>query len=86
MFLILRTYISVVVARLDGRYVSVIIVYNINRLVKDLVAGDGKAFLKSLGYFMAISIPATYTNSMIKYLQSHLAISLRTALTDRKIN
>jgi ATP-binding cassette, subfamily D (ALD), peroxisomal long-chain fatty acid import protein len=71
MFLVMRTYITVIVARLDGR------------LVKNLVAGDGKSFLKSLAIFMAISIPATYTNSMIKYLQSKLAINLRTTLTDR---
>lgn len=45
------------------------------------VAGDVKSFFKSLALFMGISIPATYTNSMIKYLQSKLAISLRTSLT-----
>ncbi|KAI8905894.1 ABC transporter transmembrane region 2-domain-containing protein [Gorgonomyces haynaldii] len=69
-FLILRTYITVIGARLDGR------------IVKDLVAGDVKSFMRSLGLFMAISLPATYTNSMIKYLQSRLAVSLRTKLTE----
>ncbi|KAJ3079292.1 hypothetical protein HK102_003876 [Quaeritorhiza haematococci] len=68
-FLVLRTYLSVVVARLDGK------------LVKDMVAADGKEFLKGLGYWFAIAIPATYTNSMIRYLQSKLAIALRTSLT-----
>ena len=52
-FLVLRTYMTVVVARLDGR------------IVKDLVAGDSKSFLRSLGLFMGIAIPATYTNSMV---------------------
>ncbi|KAL0085125.1 ABC transporter transmembrane region 2-domain-containing protein [Phycomyces blakesleeanus] len=68
-FLILRTYLSVVVARLDGR------------IVRDLVNGDGKEFLKGLGYWFAIAIPATYTNSMIRYLQSKLSIGFRTRLT-----
>lgn len=69
-FLVLRTYLTVVVARIDGR------------LVKDLVAGEGKAFLKSLMTFMTIALPATYTNSMIRYLQSRLALSLRSKLTN----
>lgn len=69
-FLILRTYLSVVVARLDGR------------IVRDLVNGHGKRFLTGLLYWFAIAIPATYTNSMIRYLQSKLSIGFRTRLTD----
>ncbi|KAJ3094476.1 hypothetical protein HDU97_008026 [Phlyctochytrium planicorne] len=69
-FLILRTYLSVVVARLDGM------------LVRDLIAADPNSFVRSLGYWFLIAIPATYTNSMIKYLQSKLAINVRTELTD----
>ncbi|KAJ3373461.1 hypothetical protein HDU91_000076 [Kappamyces sp. JEL0680] len=68
-FLVLRTYLTVVVARIDGR------------LVKELVAGEGKAFLRTLAAFMTIALPATYTNSMIRYLQSKLALALRTKLT-----
>ncbi|KNC99596.1 uncharacterized protein SPPG_04983 [Spizellomyces punctatus DAOM BR117] len=68
-FLILRTYLSVIVARLDGR------------LVRDLVAADAKSFGKGLLYWFAVAIPATYTNSMIRYLQSKLSIALRTSLT-----
>ncbi|KAJ3050640.1 hypothetical protein HK097_008379 [Rhizophlyctis rosea] len=68
-FLVLRTYLSVIVARLDGR------------LVRDLVAADGKEFLRGLAYWFGIAVPATYTNSMIRYLQSKLSISLRTSLT-----
>ncbi|KAI8851152.1 ABC transporter transmembrane region 2-domain-containing protein [Chytridium lagenaria] len=51
-------------------------------LVRDLIAADPKSFLRSLGYWFLIAIPATYTNSMIKYLQSKLAINLRTELTN----
>eukprot|EP00842_Homolaphlyctis_polyrhiza_P004052 jgi/Hompol1/4648/HPOL_003791-RA len=68
-FLVLRTYLTVVVARIDGR------------LVKDMVNADGRSFLRGLGFFMAIALPATYTNSMIKYLQSKLSVALRTSLT-----
>ena len=68
-FLILRTYLSVVVARIDGL------------IVKHLVAGNAKEFVKGLGYWFAIAVPATYTNSMIRYLQSKLAIAFRTRLT-----
>ncbi|KAJ3179473.1 hypothetical protein HDU85_004884 [Gaertneriomyces sp. JEL0708] len=68
-FLILRTYLSVVVARLDGR------------LVRDLVAADARSFGKGLLYWFAVAVPATYTNSMIRYLQSKLSIALRTSLT-----
>ncbi|RCH99303.1 hypothetical protein CU098_010907, partial [Rhizopus stolonifer] len=68
-FLVLRTYLSVVVARLDGR------------IVRDLVNGNGRQFLIGLGYWFAIAVPATYTNSMIRYLQSKLSIGFRTRLT-----
>ncbi|ORX90565.1 hypothetical protein K493DRAFT_265613 [Basidiobolus meristosporus CBS 931.73] len=68
-FLILRTWLSVVVAKLDGK------------IVKDLVHGNGRQFLKGIGYWFAIAVPATYTNSMIRYLQSKLAIAFRTRLT-----
>jgi ATP-binding cassette, subfamily D (ALD), peroxisomal long-chain fatty acid import protein len=52
-FLVLRTYMTVVVARIDGM------------LVKELVAGQGHKFLKTLGVFMAMALPATFTNSMV---------------------
>jgi hypothetical protein len=52
-FLVLRTWLSVVVARLDGR------------IVKNLVAADGRKFALSLVEWFAIAIPATYTNSMV---------------------
>ncbi|CAG8803958.1 53_t:CDS:2, partial [Dentiscutata erythropus] len=51
-FLVLRTWLSIVVAKLDGR------------IVRDLVAANGKEFLKGIMYWFAIAIPATYTNSM----------------------
>ena len=68
-FLILRTYLSVVVAKLDGR------------IVRDLVNADGKGFLMGLGLWFALMVPSTYTNTMIRHLQSKLALNLRTRLT-----
>lgn len=68
-FLVFRTILSVYVAALDGRIVS------------DLVRGNGRQFLLGLAYWMAIAVPATYTNSMLAYMQSKLAIAFRSRLT-----
>ncbi|TFK47575.1 hypothetical protein OE88DRAFT_1811031 [Heliocybe sulcata] len=68
-FLILRTVLSVGVAKLDGR------------IVKDLVSANGKGFLKGLGLWFLLAIPSTYTNSMIRHLQSSLSLRMRTRLT-----
>ncbi|KIM36688.1 hypothetical protein M413DRAFT_449030 [Hebeloma cylindrosporum] len=68
-FLVLRTLLSILVARLDGR------------LVRDIVKADGKGFLKGLGLWFLLAIPSTFTNSMIRHLQSYLALRLRTRLT-----
>ncbi|KAF5334773.1 hypothetical protein D9611_012974 [Ephemerocybe angulata] len=68
-FLVLRTVLSILVARLDGR------------IVRDLVKADGKGFLRGLGLWFVLAIPSTYTNSMIRHLQSILSLSLRTRLS-----
>ncbi|KAJ3530359.1 hypothetical protein NMY22_g8604 [Coprinellus aureogranulatus] len=68
-FLVLRTVLSILVARLDGR------------IVRDLVKGDGKGFLKGLGLWFVLAIPSTYTNSMIRHLQSILSLGMRTKLS-----
>lgn len=68
-FLIFRTLLSVYVASLDGRIVGA------------LVRGQGTDFIKGIFYWMAVALPATYTNSMLNYLQSKLAIQFRTRLT-----
>lgn len=52
-FLVLRTLISVRVAEMDGQ------------IVKALVKGKGKEFLKRIVWWMIIAIPATFTNSMV---------------------
>ncbi|OCL12978.1 hypothetical protein AOQ84DRAFT_372595 [Glonium stellatum] len=68
-FLLLRTYLSLVVARLDGE------------IVRDLVAGNGKAFLWGIVKWCGIGSFASYTNAMIKFLQSKVSIAFRTRLT-----
>ncbi|PHH72503.1 hypothetical protein CDD80_4494 [Ophiocordyceps camponoti-rufipedis] len=68
-FLMLRTYLSLVVARLDGE------------LVRDLVAGNGKAFLWGILKWCGLGGFASYTNAMIKFLESKVSIAFRTRLT-----
>ena len=68
-FLLLRTYLSLVVARLDGE------------IVRDLVGGRGKQFLVGILKWLTIGALASYTNSMIKFLQSKISIAFRTRLT-----
>ncbi|PLW23833.1 hypothetical protein PCANC_00795 [Puccinia coronata f. sp. avenae] len=70
-FLIFRTVLSLYVASLDGQIVSA------------LVRGEGMQFLSRLALWMSISIPATYTNSMLSYLQCKLSIAYRSRLTTR---
>ncbi|KAL2263495.1 hypothetical protein VTK26DRAFT_6490 [Humicola hyalothermophila] len=68
-FLMLRTYLSLVVARLDGS------------IVRDLVAGNGKLFLWGLVKWCGLGGFASYTNAMIKFLESKVSIAFRTRLT-----
>ncbi|GAA5796800.1 hypothetical protein HPULCUR_002175 [Helicostylum pulchrum] len=68
-FLVFRTVLSVYIASLDGRIVSA------------LVRGQMKEFVLGIAWWMTIAIPATYTNSMLSYMQSKLSIQFRTRLT-----
>jgi len=58
-FLIGRTWLSLVVARLDGA------------IVRDLVAANGKGFAKGLIYWFLIAIPASYNNAMVRNFTAH---------------
>ncbi|KEZ41511.1 hypothetical protein SAPIO_CDS7669 [Scedosporium apiospermum] len=68
-FLMLRTYLSLVVARLDGE------------IVRDLVAGNGRRFLWGIVKWCGLGSFASYTNAMIKFLESKVSIAFRTRLT-----
>lgn len=68
-FLVLRTYLSLLIARLDGE------------IVRDLVAGKGRNFFWGIAKWCGIGTLASYTNAMIKFLQSKVSIAFRTRLT-----
>lgn len=67
--LITRTWLSLLVAKLDGQ------------LVKNLISANGKKFSRDLIYWILIAFPASYTNAAIKYLTNRLSLSFRTNLT-----
>lgn len=68
-FLIMRTWLSLFIARLDGQ------------IVKDVIAGKGKGFLADLACWFIIALPASYTNGAIKFLQRKLSLNFRVYLT-----
>ncbi|ROV97144.1 hypothetical protein VMCG_07496 [Cytospora schulzeri] len=68
-FLVVRTLISLKVAAMDGA------------IVKALVKGNGREFLKRIVWWMLIAVPATFTNSMLSWHQAELSLKYRTRLT-----
>lgn len=68
-FLVLRTVLSIAVARLDGV------------IVRDLVKADGKGFIKGLGLWFLLAIPSTYTNSMVCYFLCY-GVKTKTTFSD----
>lgn len=67
-FLITRTWLSLLIAKLDGQ------------IVKDIIGGKFRKFLRDLIYWFLMAVPASYTNSAIKFLQKRLAINFRSNL------
>ena len=68
--LIVRTGLSLGVASLDGL------------IVKSIVDKNKTRFLINLVTWIGVAIPATFVNATIRYLESSLALSLRTVLVD----
>lgn len=70
LFLFLRTFLSIYVANLEGA------------IVKYTVKKEPKNFMIQLSKWFAVAVPATFINSMIRYLESKIALKFRTRLVE----
>ncbi|KAK0062489.1 ATP-binding cassette sub-family D member 2 [Biomphalaria pfeifferi] len=66
--LIIRTFLSIYVAQLDGSIVQTIVQRNVTR------------FVVQLAKWIFLAVPATFINSLIRFLESKLALVFRTRL------
>jgi len=68
--LLLRTFLSLVVADVDGF------------IVKQLIHKDKAQLMKGVLFWLGIALPSSFVNALIKYLQSRLSLALRQKLMD----
>ncbi|GMM34395.1 ATP-binding cassette long-chain fatty acid transporter [Saccharomycopsis crataegensis] len=67
-FLVVRTYLSVLITKLDGQ------------IVKDIINKNFKNFVADLIYWFIIAFPSSYVNSGIKFFEKRLSLNFRTNL------
>lgn len=72
--LIIRTYLSLYIARLDG-LITVL-----------LTRGEGAKFVRAVALWMAIGVPAATINAVIQFLMRRIALRIRTRLTDHALD
>ena len=68
--LFIRTFLSIYVATLDGR------------IVRSVVQKNVLKFILLLANWIGVAIPATFINSMIRYLESKLSLAFRSELVN----
>ena len=66
--LVCRSLLSIKIAELDGS------------MVASVVQKKPRLFLWNICQWLLMSLPATFVNSLIRFLESHLALSLRNEL------
>lgn len=67
--LVSRTFLSICIAHIDGA------------IVKSLVQRNHRDFLRAIGIFLVVSVPASFINSLIRFIESKLALAFRSKLT-----
>uniref|UniRef100_A0A914Z8S9 Uncharacterized protein n=1 Tax=Panagrolaimus superbus TaxID=310955 RepID=A0A914Z8S9_9BILA len=72
--LMLRTFLSIYVAALEGR------------IIKAIVQKDISQFIYQISKWLFVAVPATFINSMIRFFESYLGLAFKIRLTSHAYN